>query len=99
VSLGGPVIQAQPVVTKAATVAKTTARLSSVKVLQTKLGRFLVVNVKGTAKTAKIKITIDGNNGKALKTVWRTVPTNKAFKIANLKLPKAAVAVRTSVTA
>ena len=69
------------------------------KVLQTKTGRFLVVNVKGKAKMAKIRFTIMGKNGKVLKTVGRTVPTNKAFKIANLKLAKTAVSVKASVVA
>jgi hypothetical protein len=125
VSLGGPVIQAQPVLspTKTAVIASTNAKLFSVKVLQTKLGRFLVVNVKaskGAAKqkvlflvkrngklvkkwkmvpAAKLRIQILGKNGNVLRTITRTVPVNKAYKISNLKLPKAAVSVRTSVKA
>ncbi len=68
------------------------------KVLQTKLGRYLVVNVKGkTAKSAKLRIPIMGKNGKVLKTLVRTVPTNKAFKIANYKLAKTAISVKASV--
>ena len=55
------------------------------------------MNVKGSAKTAKLRIVFVGKNGKALKAVTRVVPTNKAFKLANLKLPKAAVSVRASV--
>ena len=85
--------------TKSAVVAQDSAKLFSVKVLQTKLGRFLVVNVKGSAKTAKIRIQIMGKNGKVLRTIVRTVPTNKAFKIANFKLAKTAASVRASVTA
>ncbi len=101
VSLGGPVIQAQPVLsaTQTAVVAQATAKLFSVKVLQTQAGRFLVVNVKGTAKTAKIRIAVLGKNGKVLRTIVRTVPTNRAFKIVNFKLAKTAVAVKASVTA
>ena len=38
-----------------------------------------------------------GKNGKVLRTIVRTVPTNKAFKIANLKLAKTAVSVKASV--
>ncbi len=101
VSLGTPPIQAQPVLqvstTKTAIIASNSARLFSVKVLQTKLGRYLVVNVKGKAKTAKLRIVLVSKNGKALKTITRVVPTNKAFKIANLKLPKTAATVRASV--
>jgi hypothetical protein len=125
VSLGGPVIQAQPVLspTKTAVIASTNAKLFSVKVLQTKLGRFLVVNVKASKSAAKQKvlflvkrngklvkqwkmvpaaklsIQILGKNGNVLRTITRTVPVNKAYKISNLKLPKAAVSVRTSVKA
>jgi len=101
VSLGGPVIQAQPVLsaTKTAVVAQTTAKLFSVKVIQTQFGRYLVVNVKGHAKMAKIRIAVLGKNGKVLRTIVRTVPTNRAFKIANFKLAKTAVAVKASVTA
>ena len=94
-------IQAQPVLsaTQTAVVAQSTAKLFSVKVLQTKLGRYLVVNVKGTAKTAKIRIAVLGKNGKVLRTIVRTVPTNRAFKIVDFKLAKTATAVRASVTA
>jgi len=101
VSLGGPVIQAQPVLsaTKTAVVASATAKLFSVKVIQTKLGRYLVVNVKGTAKKAKIRIAVLNKNGKVMKTIVRTVPTNKAFKIANFKLAKTAAAVKATVSA
>jgi hypothetical protein len=104
VSLGGPVIQAQPQLTvgaKPVVLNKAAAKLFSVKVLQTKAGRFLVVNVKATkaVKTAKIRFTIMGKNGKVLKTIVRTVPTNKAFKIANYKLAKTAVSVRASLLA
>jgi hypothetical protein len=102
VSLGGPVIQAQPVLqvsTASTVIASNSAKLFSVKVLQTNLGRFLVVNVKGSAKTAKIRIAIMGKNGKVLRTIVRTVPTNKAFKIVNFKLAKTAISVKASVIA
>ena len=125
VSLGGPVIQAQPVLsqTKTAVIASSNAKLFSVKVLQTKLGRFLVVNVKASkdaskqkvlflvkrngklvkqwkmVPAAKLSIQILGKNGNVLRTITRTVPVNKAYQIQNLKLPKAAVSVKTSVKA
>ncbi len=83
--------------TKTAIIASNSAKLFSVKVLQSKLGRYLVVNVKGTAKTANVRIQIMGKNGKVLKTIVRTVPTNRAFKIANFKLAKTAVSVKASV--
>jgi hypothetical protein len=102
VSLGGPVIAAQPVLqvgSKPVVLTAATAKLFSVKVMQTKAGRFLVVNVKGKAKLAKIRFTIMGKNGKVLKTIIRTVPTNKAFTVSNLKLAKTAVSVKASVVA
>lgn len=102
VSLGGPVIQAQPQLTvgaKPVVIKQVAAKLFSLKVLQSKAGRYLVVNVKASkaVKKAKIRFTIMGKNGKVLKTIVRTVPTNKAFKIANYKLAKTAVSVRASV--
>ncbi len=102
VSLGGPVIQAQPqlaVGSKPIVIKQAAAKLFSVKVLQTKAGRYLVVNVKASksVKTAKVRFTVMGKHGKVLKTIVRTVPTNKAFKIANYKLAKTAVSVRASV--
>ena len=125
VSLGGPVIQAQPVLsqTKTAVIASTAAKLFSVKVLQTNAGRFLVVNVKASKNAAKAKvlflvkrngklvkqwklvpaakvqIQLLGKNGNVISTITRTVPVNKAYTISNLKLPKAAASVRTSVKA
>ena len=95
-------IQAQPVLqagSQPVVITTATAKLFSVKVLQTTTGRFLVVNVKGKAATAKVRFTIMGKNGKVLRTIVRTVPTNKAFKIANFKLGKTAVSVRASVIA
>ena len=102
VSLGGPVIPAAPVLqagtTKTAIIASNSAKLFSVKVLQSKLGRYLVVNVKGTAKTANVRIQIMGKNGKVLKTIVRTVPTNRAFRSPTSSSPKTATSVRASVT-
>ncbi len=101
-SLGGPVIQtpnALPVSTSQQVIASNAAKLLSVKVLQTKVGRFLVVSVKGTAKTAKVKFSFVNSNGKVFKTIVRTVPTNKAFKLGDLKFPKTAMSVRAVVAA
>jgi hypothetical protein len=104
VSLGGPVVQATPVLqagSKPIVVSNNATKLFSVKVLQTKAGRYLVVNVKASKaiKKAKVRFAIMGKNGKVIKTFVRTVPTNKAFKIANLKLAKTAVSVRASIVA
>jgi hypothetical protein len=102
VSLGGPVIQAPnalPVTTSTQVIASNASKLLSVKVLQTKLGRYLVVNVKGTKKTAKVKFSFVNSKGKVFKTIVRTVPTNKAFKLKGVKFPTAAISVRTVVSA
>jgi hypothetical protein len=102
VSLGVPLQPALQVTTNnpsAIVVGTKASKLYSVKVLQTKVGRFLVVNVKGSAKKATVRIVLVNKYNQAIKTIVRTVPTNKAYKIAGFKLPKTAVSVRTSVTA
>jgi hypothetical protein len=48
---------------------------------------------------AKVQIQLLGKNGNVIRTITRTVPVNKAYTISNLKLPKAAASVRTSVKA
>ena len=48
---------------------------------------------------AKVQIQLLGKNGNVISTITRTVPVNKAYTISNLKLPKAAASVRTSVKA
>jgi hypothetical protein len=100
VSLGGPVVPAAPAVqvsTKPIVVNTVAAKLFSLKVLQTKKGRMLLVKVVGKQKNAKLKIMILGKGGKVIGTFIRTVPTNKTFTIANLKLGKTALSVRASV--
>jgi hypothetical protein len=100
VSLGGPVVPAAPAVqisTKPIVVNAVAAKLFSLKVMQTKKGRMLVVKVLGKQKKAKIKIMLLGKNGKVIGRFIRTVPTNKTFMISNLKLGKKALSVRASV--
>jgi hypothetical protein len=67
---------------------------------------FLVKNKTGklvktwrTVPSALVRIQILNDKGKVIGTVTRRVAVNKAYKIENLKLPKAAASVRTSVIA
>lgn len=79
VSLGGPIIQAQPVLsaTTSVVVAKASARLFSVKVLQSKLGRFIVVNVKGstTLKKSQVLFLVKNKKTGKLVKVWKSLPS------------------------
>jgi len=68
-----------PKATKKASVAK-------VQIVSQKSGRYVVVRVSGAAKTARIKVTLIGTHSKVLKVALRTVKTNRAVKVGNLKL-------------
>ena len=61
------------------------------------VGRSLVVRVNGPAKMAKLKIVLKAKNGQVLKTAVRFVPTNKAAKVSNLRLPTAAKSINVAV--
>ena len=63
----------------------------------TKLGRYLQVKVTGPNKTATIKITLLGKNGKVLKVVTKTVPANKLVRVTGLTISKAVLAARVAV--
>jgi hypothetical protein len=73
------------------------AHLVSAKLVATKLGRYLQVKVTGPNKTATIKITLLGKQGKVLKTVTKTVPANKLVRVTGLTISKAVVAARIAV--
>ena len=62
------------------------AYVLSARIVALKTGRFVVVRVNGSAKTATIRVKLIGADGKVLTTVLRTVATNHAVRIANLKL-------------
>jgi len=61
------------------------------------VGRSLVLRVNGPAKMAKVKIVLKAKNGQVLKTAVRFVQTNKAAKVANLRLPALAKNISVSV--
>ena len=73
------------------------AKLVSAKLVATKLGRYLQVKVTGPNKTATIKITLLGKNGKVLKVVTKTIPANKLVTVTGLAIPKAVVSARIAV--
>ena len=79
-------------------VAKTTKvvkamSLVSASVIKTRTGRYLSVRVNGSAKTAKLRITLISQNGKS-HIVLRTVKTNHVVRVANLKLAPTVKSVR-----
>ena len=102
---GGQVVLASPVALTApaptvapVSVAKTTKvvkamSLVSASVIKTRTGRYLSVRVNGSAKTAKLRITLISKNGKS-HIVLRTVKTNHVVRVANLKLAPTVKSVR-----
>ncbi len=102
---GGQVVLASPVSISApaptvapVSVAKTTKvvkamSLVSASVVKTRTGRYLSVRVNGSAKTAKLRITLINKNGKS-HIVLRTVKTNHVVRVANLKLAPTVKSVR-----
>ena len=102
---GGQVVLASPVALTApaptvapVSIAKTTKvvkamSLVSASVIKTRTGRYLSVRVNGSAKTAKLRITLISKNGKS-HIVLRTVKTNHVVRVANLKLAPTVKSVR-----
>lgn len=73
------------------------ASVAKVQIVSLKSGRFVVVRVSGAAKTARIKVTLVGRNGKVLKVALRTVQTNRAARVANLRLGTAVRSVKVAI--
>jgi hypothetical protein len=73
------------------------ASVAKVQIVSQKSGRYVVVRVSGAAKTARIKVTLLGKHGKVLKVALRTVRTNRAAKVANLKLGPTVRSVKVAV--
>ena len=59
---------------------------SSVRIVTIKQGRYVYVRIVGTAKTARIHLTLIGANHQVLKTMTRYVATNKSARVGNLRL-------------
>ena len=95
VSLSAPAPTVVTPSSKPAKVAKT-ATLVSASVVKTRTGRYLSVRVNGTAKIANLRITLIGKDGKS-HIVLRSVATNHAVRVANLKLAPSIKSVRVAL--
>jgi hypothetical protein len=73
------------------------ASVAKVQIVSQKSGRYVVVRVSGAAKTARIKVTLLGKNSKVMKVAFRTVQTNRAAKVTNLKLGPSVRSVRVAI--
>jgi len=73
------------------------ASVAKVQIVSQKSGRYVVVRVSGAAKTARIRVTLLGKNSKVLKVAFRTVQTNRAAKVTNLKLGPSVRSVRVAI--
>ena len=60
-------------------------------------GRYVVVRIAGTAKMARIHLTLIGANHQVLKTLTRYVATNKSARVGNLRLGTKVHAVRVAL--
>jgi hypothetical protein len=74
-----------------------TATVASVQVRVSGAGRYVVVRVAGTAKQVRIRLTLRNAHGKTLKVVYRTVKTNRAVRVPNLKLAPSVRSVRVAI--
>ena len=90
ISLGGNVTPTQP-----AAVQK--PFLLSARMVYTKTGRNLVVRVRSTKPTARIRVQLRNSRNRMLATAVRTVRTNRAAVVPNLRIPRAATRVTVSV--
>jgi hypothetical protein len=97
VAISAPVPTAQATAPAVAPAKVVKATLVSAKVVTAKTGRYLQVNVKSSAKSAKLRITLLGKNGKVSRVVLRTVATNRAVRVSNLKLAPSIRSVRVAL--
>jgi hypothetical protein len=100
VAISAPVPTAQaaaPAVAPAKVVKVAKASLLTAKVVKAKTGRYLQVKIKSSAKSAKLRITLIGQHGKVSRVVLRTVKTNKAVRVPNLKLAPSIRSVRVAL--
>jgi hypothetical protein len=95
VSLGGSVSPTTPKGTKPATAKKAT--LLSARLVYTKSGRKLVVRVRSTKAKAKIRVVLRGAHGRTLATAIRTIRTNRAVTVQQLRIPRSVTRVTVSV--
>lgn len=96
VSLAGTPVPATTPAAKPA--AKAAAlKLASARLVFKNGKRYLVVRVNGSAKTAKIRVTLVMRTGRATKPVVRTIATNRAVRVANLLVGKHVRTVRVTL--
>jgi hypothetical protein len=95
---GSPVPAANTVIAKAQAKAAV-AKLVSARLLVKKGNRYLVLRLKSPLKTAKVKVSLVGKNGKVSKVLIRKIATNRYVTVPNLKLNKTVKQVRVSVVA
>jgi hypothetical protein len=102
-----PQAQTQPVVATPAAVAPPTKVVTPAKVAVLKVAssrivtigktRYVVVRVNGTAKTARIHVTLINKQHKVVGRFTRYVATNKAVRVGNLRLTPSILSVRVSL--
>jgi hypothetical protein len=98
VSLAGNPVPAAAAPAAKKPVAKAAAlKLTSARLVFKNGKRYLVVRVNGTAKSAKIRITLVMRTGKATTPVVRTIRTNAAVRVANLQVGKHVRTVRVAL--
>ncbi|HSA52622.1 MAG TPA: hypothetical protein VLH10_21260 [Yinghuangia sp.] len=99
VSLAGAAVPAKaaPVAKAKVKAAKKATKLVSARLVVVKGKRHLVVRANGSAKTAKIRITLVMRTGKVAKPVVRTIRTNKAVRVANLRVDRHVRTVRVAL--
>jgi len=97
VAISAPVPTAQATAPAVAPAKVVKVTLVSAKVVTAKTGRYLQVNVKSSARSAKLRITLVGKNGKVSRIVLRTVATNHAVRVPNLKLAPSIRTVRVAL--
>jgi len=94
---GAPVPAAQTPAVKAPAAKTVALKLTSARLVFKGGKRYLVVRVNGSAKTAKVRITLVMRTGKATKPVVRSIRTNKAVRVANLQVSKHVRTVRVAL--
>jgi hypothetical protein len=77
--------------------AKKATKLASARLVFVNGKRYLVVRANGSAKTAKVRITLVMRTGKVAKPVVRTIATNKAVRVPNLQIGKHVRTVRVAL--
>ena len=94
---GNPTPAALPPAAKAKAAKAAKATLASAQLLRVKGNRYLVVKLKSTLNSAKVRITLMGKNGKVQRVVTRTVATNRSVTIRSVKIGKLTASVKISV--